>query len=275
MKALFLRFYRSLFLRRAFYRWHKGLFLLGLSGLGILNYNEKRSLPEERFLRDLFRGRSQATVLDIGAHRGSYASHLMAVLPAAVVYAFEPHPHTFPYLAANARRDGFQALNLACGDRQGAATLYDYGAEEAGSEHASIYPEVIAKISGSDSLSWEVPVITVDDFLQQQRIARVDLLKIDTEGNELKVLQGACHSLSENKIDVVQFEFNDMNIVSRVFFKDFYRALPGYQFYRMLPDGLVPLGEYAPILCEIFSCQNIVAIRGGALTAGTLKNLGL
>ena len=270
-----LKIYRSLFLRRAFYRWHKGLFLLGLSGLGILNYNENRSRPEERFLRNLFQGRKQATVLDIGAHRGSYAAQVMAAVPSAVVYAFEPHPNTFPFLAASAEQLGFQALNFACGDCNGIATLYDYSKEEAGSEHASIYQDVIPKSDGGEVLSWDVTIITVDDFLQEHAMARVDLLKIDTEGNELKVLLGASHAIAERKIDVVQFEFNDMNIASRVFFKDFYTALPGYQFYRMLPDGLVALGEYSPIICELFSCQNIVAIRIGALPAETLKNLGV
>ena len=267
MTSALLRLYRFLFLRRAFYRWHKGLFLLGLSGIGILNYPEKRLVPEERFLRGLFRGRTAATVLDIGAHQGSYAAQVMAAIPQAVVYAFEPHPKTFAHLVAAAERSGFHALNVACGDCTGSVTLYDYSAaEESGSEHASLYPEVITQAGRRETVYWNVPVITVDEFLQQRQIAQVDLLKIDTEGNELQVLQGASQALSQKKIDVIQFEFNDMNVASRVFFQDFYRVLPDYHFYRMLPDGLIPLGEYAPLLCEIFSCQNIVAIRGGVLT---------
>jgi hypothetical protein len=54
-----------------------------------------------------------------------------------------------------------------------------------------------------------------------------------------------------------------MNVISRAFFRDFYTLLPDYAFYRLLPDGPVPLGEYSPILWELFASQNIVAVRRG------------
>ena len=62
-------------------------------------------------------------------------------------------------------------------------------------------------------------------------------------------------------IDLIHFEFNEMNVASRIFFKDFYDLLKGYRFYRMLPDGLIDLGEYKAYQMEIFGYQNIVAIR--------------
>jgi hypothetical protein len=43
------------------------------------------------------------------------------------------------------------------------------------------------------------------------------------------------------------------------FFKDSWDFLPNYDFYRMLPDGLVKIENYSPIFCEIFAYQNIVA----------------
>jgi len=52
-----------------------------------------------------------------------------------------------------------------------------------------------------------------------------------------------------------------MNVYSRVFFRDFYELLVNYNFFRMLPDGLIFLGKYNPIFQEIFAYQNIVAIR--------------
>ncbi len=62
---------------------------------------------------------------------------------------------------------------------------------------------------------------------------------------------------------MIQFEFNAMNVFSRAFFRDFWAFLPHYDFYRLLPDGPVSLGEYSPIFWELFASQNIVAVRRG------------
>jgi hypothetical protein len=59
----------------------------------------------------------------------------------------------------------------------------------------------------------------------------------------------------------VQFEFNEMTVMSRVYFKDFYEALPGFSFHHMLVDGLAPMGPYQPRIHELFILQNVIAIR--------------
>ena len=53
----------------------------------------------------------------------------------------------------------------------------------------------------------------------------------------------------------------EMNVISKTFFKDIVDLLPGYDFYRLLPDGLKALGTYKSAHFEIFSFQNIVAIK--------------
>lgn len=87
------------------------------------------------------------------------------------------------------------------------------------------------------------------------------MLKIDTEGNEFKVLLGCLEALKEKRINAIHIEFNEMNIVSKVSFKDFWDLLSDYNFYRILPGGgLLPIKNYSPIMCEIYAFQNIVAI---------------
>ena len=60
---------------------------------------------------------------------------------------------------------------------------------------------------------------------------------------------------------MIQFEFNEMNVASRVFFRDFWLMLPNYEFYRLMVDGMIRIDKYDPIYCEIFAFQNIVAFR--------------
>ena len=54
-----------------------------------------------------------------------------------------------------------------------------------------------------------------------------------------------------------------MNIFSRTFMRDFYQILPRHRMFRIVQDGLVPLGPYKPVTCEMFGIQNIVAVPEG------------
>jgi hypothetical protein len=89
-------------------------------------------------------------------------------------------------------------------------------------------------------------------------------MKIDTEGSEYEILKGARTMLSKNSIKIIQFEFNEMNVYSRVFFKDFVDLLKNYKLYRLMSHGLFPIKSYSPKLHEIFAFQNIVAINKSA-----------
>ena len=67
--------------------------------------------------------------------------------------------------------------------------------------------------------------------------------------------------LEAGRIAVIQFEFNEMNVVSRVFMKDFLAILPNYRIFRLLPEGAIQFAVYDPTFMEVFAYQNIVAIR--------------
>jgi FkbM family methyltransferase len=255
--------HRALFLKRKFYSLHKFLFHLSARGLGILNFENDRLSGENNFLHSFVNiaNKMPFVVIDVGANIGKYSNQIKILSPDVEIYAFEPHPKTFVQLQSSAALHGYTALNSACGDIPGNLKLYDYAGSQDGSQHASLYEDVIEKIHKSSSTFSDVQVIMLDNFIKERKINRIHLLKIDTEGNEMKVLMGAKEAISKRIIDIIHFEFNEMNVVSRVFFKDFYDFLDEYIFYRMLPDGLVPLERYNPLLSEIFAYQNIIAIR--------------
>lgn len=58
----------------------------------------------------------------------------------------------------------------------------------------------------------------------------------------------------------ITLEFNEINISSRTFFKDFLELLPNYEFYRLPPDDMAKIERHNPVFCEIFAYQNVVAI---------------
>jgi FkbM family methyltransferase len=253
--------YQRIFARRFFARWNKLLFQLSLRGLGVLNYGNSKLTGEARFLKAVAKQTGPMIVLDVGAHEGAYASELRALAPAAEIYAFEPHPKTYERLKERAGHEHFAAYNAACGSSPGRLTLYDYGNRPDGSQHASLHRDVIERIHHGSATSWEVKVIALDDFIEQQGLKQINLLKIDTEGHEYEVLLGSRRAIERGLIDTVHIEFNEMNVISRVFCRDFYELLKDYDFFRMLPDGLLALGPYWSITCELFAYQNLVAIR--------------
>lgn len=256
LATVVIRLYRRLFCRRALFRLNRAVYLLGLHGMGILNYEDGEVSGELEFLRRFARIARDATVIDVGAHEGSYAADVARLVRGARVFAFEPHPETFKRLAAAG--GAYTPVHAAVASEPGTVTLYDRGSP-AGTQHASLVPNVIETIHAqATARRWEVPATTLDRFVAEQRIERVHLLKIDTEGSELDVLRGARACLAAGMVDVIQIEFNSMNTVSRVFLRDFRALLPGYTAHRLLPDGPVALERLEPVFEEIFAFQNIV-----------------
>ena len=255
---LMLNLYRYLFVNRRFFRLHKLLYRLSLRGIGVMNYESSEVSGEMKFIGSLVTTMSESTVFDVGANVGAYSKCLRNASGNINIYAFEPHPKTYRELEKSVHGLNINTYNVGVGFSSGFMSLYDY-ADEDGSSHASLYRNVIENIHHRPSAKHEVRIIALDAFALENRIGRVGLLKIDTEGHELEVLKGFEKYIKGDKVDLIHFEFNEMNVISRVFFKDFWDFLPNYDFFRMLPDGLVPIKQYSPVHCEIFAFQNIVA----------------
>lgn len=260
LQSVLFGLYRRLFARPACYYFNRLLFELSLRGLGLLNADDEQA-SGELFLIDQLLSRLPAPVVfDVGANQGRYSTMVRQRIPSATVWAFEPHPETFRHLAAASKQFAFQAIPCGMGDMVGSFTLYDRQSGD-GTEHASLYRGVIEEIHARDAASVEVAVTTLDSFMEEQELGEIGLLKIDTEGNEYRVLQGAQKTLEAGKVAMIQIEFNEMNTVSRVFCRDFIAMLAGYAPYRLLPGSLLSLTPYRPLRHELFGFQNLVFIR--------------
>ena len=261
---LIIKMYRSIFAHRFFSKFNNFLFLLSLHGLGILNYENLEVSGELAFVSSylgLIKTKSPF-VVDIGANEGAYSSLITFLSPKSSVVAFEPHPKTFKKIEKIAKQSSFKVINYGMSDKPGILKFYDYK-EKDGSAHASLYKNVIEKIHNKPSTVHKIKVTTLDAYFSKTltKNKTINLLKVDTEGHEYNVLLGAQKLLKAKKIDVIQFEFNDMNIESKTFLTDFIRLLDDYVIFRVLPNSLLPIGNFSPLFIELFAFQNIVAIR--------------
>ena len=245
-------------------RLNVSLFKFCLHGLGVLNFETATASGEEWLLRTVLARRlppdRPPVLFDVGANCGEYTLLLRAHFPAAEIHSFEPSPGSFAALARACPHSRNHLHNQALGAAADELALYDYADAPAGSAHASLYPSVIQELHGRKSKPSLVRVQTLDAFCQEHSVAVIDFLKLDTEGHELKCLEGAGELLRQGRIRAVQFEFNQMNIHSRVFMQDFFRVLAGWSLYRLLPGGLLPLHPQATLETNLFHFQNIVAL---------------
>jgi len=71
----------------------------------------------------------------------------------------------------------------------------------------------------------KVTIETLGSICRVNGIERLHFLKIDTVGNELAVLEGGRNLVSQQKIDIIRFEFNEVNVIPHAFLRDFYNIL--------------------------------------------------
>jgi hypothetical protein len=99
--------------------------------------------------------------------------------------------------------------------------------------------------------------------MEKYQLPCVDFMKIDVEGHELAVLNGAIKSLKGRLIKALSFEFGSGNLNSRTFFHDFWDMLTplGFHIFRILPSSrLMPINKYSED-CEYFrGATNYIAI---------------
>jgi len=156
--------------------------------------------------------------------------------------------------------ENIKLYNFGFSDKNTTLTLYS---NETGSGLASVYKRNLEHFDISMNIEETVKMRTIDSFCEENNIRRINFLKLDVEGNELNVLDGAKKMLESGNVDHIQFEFGGCNIDSRTYFQDFYYLLSDrYTIYRILKNGLFHIEKYKEIY-ECFITTNFLAIKKG------------
>jgi FkbM family methyltransferase len=145
-------------------------------------------------------------VFDVGANAGIYSLAALAVQPDAIVHAFEPTPEIAARLRAAATLNGLDNLSIhqvAVLSQDGQATLKRFRGELGTNEGMNFVSQ-----RTNDSEGESVQAVCLDRFCGDRSIARVDLLKLDVQGHEYSVLQGAERLIRSGAIGVIFMELN-------------------------------------------------------------------
>lgn len=208
--------------------------------------------------------------IDIGANVGKYTQELRKRFVKSKIIAFEPSEATFQALQLNLNKiEGVECVNLALSDHSGHDLLYS---NEPLSGLASLTQRDLGRFGIDFDSSELVSVDTLDNFLDSFKYNGPFILKIDVEGQELKVLKGCKKTLARTAL--IQFEFGGTNLDSRVFYKDLYEffALTNFHLYRLKPNGAYLLTKYSE-LDELPLNSTYYALNGEYLSKSSTPRL--
>ena len=227
---------------------------VSLSGEVILAKRLKKIFKEES--REL-------CVFDVGASKGLFIDLLIKNLDGTdyFIHAFEPSKDSIEGLEKKYYQDPRIIINpFALGSMKENKKLFF---NKSGSTLSSFSKRRLDHLGISFDKSEIVQVETLDNYCLNNQIDYIDLLKLDVEGYELDVLNGAAQCLSDRKIKTISFEFGGCNIDSKTFFQDFFYFLKknGYnEIFRITPSGyILPIKKYKEEL-EQFKTSNYFAL---------------
>ena len=192
----------------------------------------------------LFYGLAESanTVLDVGAHAGFYSLLAALANPQAKVFAFEPMPRVFASLERNVKLNklaNVRCFSAAVGATNGTQEFYFPDQEQPIS--SSLRSDMLRATFPADSIKHvPVSVVSLDQFVAEQGIAVVNLIKLDTERTEHEVLAGARELLQRDRPDIICEVWPDAG--NQLQLEDILRPI-GYRFFHLKSERPVESSE--------------------------------
>ena len=181
----------------------------------------------EKDILKYFRKRDKI-IFDIGCFRGNFTKNFIKneskLGIKSIFFLFDPNPTVKDYLKPILENEKIKYFNLALDNSNSQKKFYiNNFFEPSGSSLNTIFRDdkkwkntrkifmqifqPLKKIKDFSEIN--VQTQTLDSFCLDKKIENIDVLKIDTEGNELNVLKGAKRLLSENKINLIYTEISE------------------------------------------------------------------
>ena len=161
-------------------------------------------------------------IFDVGANKGQSIERFRKIFPSCIIHSFEPNKAEFEIINKKYQNDKKIIINnIAIGDKIEKKKFFITALSGTSSFHKlNLNTQWIKKRSSQHNTSIEgytkkvveVDVLTLDQYCKNNSINNIDILKIDTQGYEDRVLEGSREMLEKNIVKIVELEvmFDDV-----------------------------------------------------------------
>jgi FkbM family methyltransferase len=197
----------------------------------------------------------QGAIIDVGANLGIVSLMLGKRFPQRSIHSFEPAPSTFQAFRTNIAFNGcnnVRAVQCAIADSAGEILFK--------TDPIGRATNCIALFAGDEAL--KVRCTTLDAYAEQHSIEEIAFLKVDVEGFEATVFQGAYRILNEQRAAIIYYEVCpgnaensgiDPELPTRILTQH------GYALHRLIRGGLLEPVDVSQVGRTIL--ENWVAVR--------------
>ncbi|CAG0969612.1 MAG: FkbM family methyltransferase [Candidatus Methanoperedens sp.] len=163
-----------------------------------------QSTKRDKYLLDYIVSKTnhQSTFIDVGANLGHFSLNI-AKRTHCTCYAFEPLPINIRNLKANVELNALKNIVIvpvALGENKGSSYF-----------STNLQTQANRLVKVRDSSSIEVQCTTLDDFVYENKIGRVDFIKVDIQGAEFLFLKGAEKTINQFK-PIIVLESDDLSL---------------------------------------------------------------
>jgi len=175
--------------------FYKQRYFKNLHQLTKENFSKRNVEPELVWIKEFLS--EDAVILDIGANVGTFLFQLENTLTHSNIYGFEPNKklnsrlkrlfpmmHILPFALSDENTNAIFKVPIINGKMIASRGTLNTAYKEKGEEKS--YTE-------------QVQVIKLDDWTASENIQKIDFIKIDVEGNEMKTLSGAKNTIQKFK----------------------------------------------------------------------------
>lgn len=254
----FLRNFLFWIFRHKFIRTQNILLSAILHARGYNNFSNNIVSGESFFIEKILMPTNPKICIDIGANIGDYSQELLDKTSSTVI-AFEPLHNQYSQLKSRLEIFGNRAILVNEGVSNISGYL-DINYNPLQSGHAS-FSSSINKIDYiNNEFKQKSKITTLDDWITQHQISRVDFIKIDVEGYEKEVIMGARKTILNLKPKFIQIEFNWHQLFRETTLLYFSELLNDYSVYQLLQNNWIKRDPKDP-LSNIYLYSNFVFVH--------------
>ena len=232
---------------------HDGTFVVDVMGHDLIMRHTNRWIENDLFWHGLFRyegasmrvwlalAKCARTIVDVGANTGLFSLTARCVNPKAAIHAFEPVPEFCSIFERNddSNHAGIVIHRTALSNESGVLPMFMPYEFSGNIYSSSLSKEHYLKCQKSAPRTFDVTVEVFDELANRLAIEDVDLIKVDAEGVDLKVLMGMHQTLMRDAPDVlVEISSDEIGAGIEI-------LLPAtkYRYFKSCEDGTFALTD--------------------------------